>query len=71
MAYMMNAETDEPFIVVCDILFKHKSIPQTTCRELGNHVSYKMMTLGGSLLHEIHVRYSKDSEICLLTLVRH
>jgi hypothetical protein len=52
LAYMDDFETDEPTITVCNILFEHKGIFDTTCKELGDHVSYKMLTIGGTLLHE-------------------
>jgi hypothetical protein len=52
LAYMDDFETDKPTITVCNILFEHKGIFDTTCEELGDHVSYKMLTTGGTLLHE-------------------
>ena len=52
LAYMGDPGTDNPFIVVCDILFQHKAIGDTTCDSLGDNVSYKMLTIGGTLIHE-------------------
>ena len=52
LAYTGDGQTDDPFICMCDLVFKHKSLDQTACNELGDNVSWKMMTLGGTLLHE-------------------
>ena len=52
LAYMGDHNTGNPFIAVCDILFNHKGIFDTTCDELGDNVSYKMLTIGATLLHE-------------------
>ncbi|KAI9880630.1 MAG: hypothetical protein M1830_001981 [Pleopsidium flavum] len=52
LAYMGDHNTDDPFIVVCDILFKHKGLFDTKCEDLGDNVSYKMLTIAGTLLHE-------------------
>ena len=52
LAYMGDHNTDNPFIVVCDALFQHKRIFDTKCEDLGDTVSYKMLTIGATLLHE-------------------
>lgn len=56
IAYMGDAQTDNPFIVLCPNAFQKKAIngngATISIAELGDTVSYRMMPLGGTLLHE-------------------
>ena len=55
LSYMGDPGTDNPFIVVCDPLFQHGSVDgpdALTCDSLGDNVSYKMMTVGATFIHE-------------------